>query len=127
MRVAFFILPLLLSLVSTHAVADWTFFSENTSGDIFFIDYATLKKGARPRAWTLCDYVESGTEGTLSNKVLYEVSCSEGKLRMLASRFYQQNMGKGSPSEMNNETREWLYVTPGTVHESLFGILCPQR
>jgi hypothetical protein len=124
MKAAVICLMVILYAVATPADAGWTFIAENGSGDQFFIDLATFKKGARPRGWTLGNYAVRTEFGDLSHKRLLEADCSEGKIRTLAARFYTEPMGGGVPSTSNDLPSDWYYVTPGTITEEIARILC---
>jgi hypothetical protein len=124
MRAAIVFLLAMLSAVATPAAAEWTFIVENGSGDQFFIDLATLKKGARPRAWVLTNSSTSTKYGDLSSKMLYEADCREERIRVLAGRFYTEPMGAGPPSTSGDQPQEWGYVTPNSAEERIAHILC---
>lgn len=82
MRAAIIFLLAMLSAVAKPAAAEWTFFGETGSGDQYFVDLSTLKKGARPRAWFMTNYSAGTEEGVLSDKILREADCSEEKIRL---------------------------------------------
>lgn len=124
MKVATFMLSLTLCLVSAPAAAEWTFIGVNTIGDQFFVDLATLKKGARPRAWTMVNYFARSKYGDLSNKSLREIDCSEDKMRFLADRFYTEPMGGGAPSSASDQPSEWSYLTPNSMNEEMARTIC---
>lgn len=122
--VTIFLFAMLSAVATPAAAAEWTFIGKNSGGDQYFIDLATLKKGARPRAWFMTNYAERTELGDLSDKILREADCGAEKTRFLASRFYTEPMGGGIPSGTNDKPREWTYVTPGGVDEEIFRILC---
>lgn len=123
MKAAIVFLLAMLSAVATPAAAEWTPIGENAGGQ-FFIDLATLKKGARPRAWVLTNYSTSSKYGDLSSKTLYEADCREERIRVLAGRFYTEPMGAGPPSTSGDQPQEWGYVTPNSAEERIAHILC---
>jgi hypothetical protein len=124
MRAAIVFLLAMLSAVATPASAGWTFIGENNTGDQFFIDLSTLKKGARPRAWFMSNYSAKTKQGVLSSKILREADCREEKIRVLAARFYSTPMGTGDLMFSIDESQEWTYVTPNTVEEEYARTLC---
>lgn len=124
MKTSITFLLVVLSAVATPAAAEWTLIGENARGSRYFIDLATFKKGARPRAWFLTNYSKRTKGGDLSDKGLEEADCSEGKIRLLAVRFYTEPMGEGIVSTSNDHPGEWSYVTPGGVDEEMVRILC---
>jgi len=124
MRAAIFFVLAMLSAVATPASAGWTFITENISGDRYFVDLATLKKGARPRAWILTNYSARNEFSDLSSKTLNEADCGEVKIRTIASRYYTEPDGTGTPSSVNYQPREWGFVTPNTPLEVMVRVLC---
>jgi len=124
MRAAIFFVLAMLSAVATPASAGWTFITENISGDRYFVDLATLKKGARPRAWILTNYSARTKQGVLSSILRKEVDCREEKIRVLAARFYSTPMGTGDVMYSTDESTEWTHVTPNTIEEEYARTMC---
>jgi len=124
MRAAIVFLLAMLSAVAKPAAAEWTLISESTSGAQFFIDLATLKKGARPRVWFLVNYPARTKRGHVSGKSLREVDCREEKIRILADRYYTEPMGSGVPTVSSDQPGEWEYVTPDSVETAVVRLLC---
>jgi hypothetical protein len=124
MKAAIVFLLMSLSAVTTPAAAEWTPIGENTRGTRYFIDLATFKKGARPRAWFLTNYSERTKGGDLSDKSLREADCREERIRILADRYYTEPMGEGPLRVAYDHPGEWIYVTPKSMDEEMLRILC---
>ena len=122
MRVAAFILPLTLCLVSAPAAAEWTLFQKNEDGTEFFVDFSTYKKTPTPRAWFLTNNASRDRFG--SAIVLREADCREDKFRGISWQFYKGPMGDGGLSSSDNSPGEWNYAAPGSVSEDILKILC---
>jgi hypothetical protein len=124
MRAAIVFLLVSVSAVTTPAAVGWTFIGKNTIGDQYFIDLATLKKGAMSRAWFLTNYAARTKYGDLSSKVLREADCREEKTRILAIRLYTEPMGAGDLSGASDQPLDWSYMTPDSMEESFVRIMC---
>lgn len=124
MKATALFLLMCLAAVATPAAAEWTPIGENTGGDQYFIDLATLKKGTRPRAWFMTNYPERSKNGVISNTALREVDCREEKIRILAGRLYTEPMGRGTLSGSFDQPGEWGYVTPNTMEAAIARIMC---
>jgi len=124
MRAAIVFLLATLSSVATPAAVEWTWVAESPFGYQYFIDFSTLKKGARPKAWFLTNYSARNEFGDLSSKTLNEADCGEVKIRTIASRHYKEPDGTGTPSSVNYQPREWGFVTPNTPLEVMVRVLC---
>jgi hypothetical protein len=127
MRVATFIISLALCLVSVPAAAEWTSVVKSIDGNELFFDPATLKKGARPRAWFMLNYAKPTELGVSSSVTLREADCSEDKTRPISWRFYVGPMGGGNLFFSDNAPGEWDYASPGSMTAELIKILCGRR
>jgi hypothetical protein len=126
LKVIFLLLQLLFTFISTNALADWSHLA-TASGSDHFIDTSTLKYGARPTAWTLINFANATEEGDKSYKILREADCEGNKLRGIAWRYYKEGMGAGKLSGIDDTPGEWRYVSPESVTEILFKILCKKN
>lgn len=115
---------LFMSGVSAPAAAEWTSFGKNKGGDEFFIDLATVKKGARARAWLMTNYDTPLAGRAWSSKVYYEVDCDQERVRDLAARYYGTAMAEGKLLESSDSPSEWKYADPQSFRESLVYFLC---
>ena len=119
------------ALASTAAFAspvfaEWTAVGESVDGDIFYIDFDTVKENnGYVYYWELQDLLKPDSEGDLSYKALNEIDCDiPRKLRSLSVSYYTQPMASGSTSTTNNDTSEWKYPSPNSVGEAMINAAC---
>ena len=117
-------LILVLLLLSTHALADWTRVDRNDDLDAY-VDPATIHKQANiVNMWALLDYK---TAHQWSDYLLYwsmktqkEFDCDAGQVHTLNSVFHFEHMGNGQS----------VYTVPGGTSwrplpaDSIDAILC---
>lgn len=120
---------MLLAVVSTSAMAEWTRVDSNEDGTSY-VDLATIRKeGDRTKVWVLFDKktaqtIDSGT--FLSTKRQHEFDCKEGLSRYLNFAFHSENMGGGKAIYAGSEPGKWSPVTPGSIKESQWKTVCGQ-
>ena len=82
------LLTLMLALVNTSAIAEWSVLSRDDSGTgiTVYVDLATTRKsGDKIKMWGLTDYksaMESAEGKYLSKKSRWEYDCKEAKMRV---------------------------------------------
>jgi hypothetical protein len=143
------ILIMLLSFVSTHAMAAWVKLTaihsqESPEIQIAYVDPDTIKKnenlvkmmvlvdhqsGLSKEAETRLDSLFSGftRDITKSWKVEDEFDCKNRKLRMLSYTPYSNHMGIGEIVPNNVVTGEWEPVLPESIGEALWKYACGRK
>jgi hypothetical protein len=119
-----------LALVSTVALtssafAEWTVVGQSVDGDIFYIDYSTVKENkGYVYYWALNDYLEPTDKGRLSHKILRKLDCGIPRRRQYLSYiFYNQPMGGGN-SATKSLSGEWEHPVPNSVDEVMADLVC---
>ena len=143
------ILMLLLSLVSTSAIAEWVKVAaihsqESPEMQIAYTDPATIhKNGNLVDMWVLVDH-QSGLSKKMENrldkifsgfkreiakswKVQDEFDCKDEKLRMLSYTAYTEHMGNGEIVPDNMVTNQWEPVIPESIGDALWKYACGKR
>jgi len=110
------VLMVLLAMVSTSALSEWTKVEKNNSEDITrYVDVATIQKTEnKVRMVNLIDYQtprEAVDDNFLSIKVVQEYDCNEVKKRILAFKTYDGNMGKGEILYADSSPDEWKIIS----------------
>ena len=128
------ILILLLLLVSTSVLGEWTAVGSNAAiGVTTYADFGTIKKkGHKVKMWSLLDYntAQKGSGGVryLSEMGRDEYDCKEETSRILDFYWYSGNMREGkivySHPNIKDEARS---VIPGSIDETLFNIACGKK
>lgn len=110
------------------ANAEWSVVATSRGGDIYSIDYSTIKKvGSNKRAWTLTSYqkgIGNNAQLALSAKTLSEYNCSEGKYNILSSTFYTQRDGQGEQILTHTPPISWAFISPDSVYSEVLKMVC---
>jgi len=124
------LLTLLLILVNTSAMAEWSVLSQddNGIGITVYVDLATIRKsGDKIKMWGLTDYksaMESAEGRYLSKKSRWEYDCKEEQMRLLAMSTYSKNMGSGKILFLGSALLVWDPVVPGSIEEKFWRAAC---
>ena len=126
---------LLLMVVSTNVMAEWTAVSRSKDDDTtVYADFGTIKKkGNKVKMWSLSDYktvliYEKDNTRYLSMLVRYEYDCEEETVRMLDLHGYSGNMKTGHNVFSNtNIQNQSTSIRPDTIEEVVFKIACYKK
>ncbi len=124
------IFSMLLLIVSSSAVAEWTLSGSRSEdgGFYHYVDLSTIRmSGTRAKMWRLFDYKTIQTSGSvsyLSAMFKTEFDCSGEKLRFLAHNVYSGNMGGGRVAAHESIVGEWIPVSPNSIDQILLKIAC---
>jgi len=109
-------LVLFFMLISSPVWATWEEVVTGVSGDVAYIDPATIKKeGSIRRVWGLTDLANPTSEGVLSRRYLREIDCKNERTRILTISAHSKSMGDGVTLGINPEVQSWSYIAPETV------------
>lgn len=108
--------------------AEWSVIASAKGGDIYSIDYSTIKKfGSNKRAWTLTSYQNGlGDKApiALSAKTLAEYNCGEEKYNILSSSYYTQRNGQGELIGTATPPINWDFIQPDSVYSQILRVVC---
>jgi len=130
------IVVLLLLMVSTNVMAEWTNIGDSDSGEAtVYVDIGAIKKkGHKVKMLKLLDYKavqKLGNDTYLSQITHSEYDCEEETSRMLDVFMYSENMRQGkivnSLSNIKNDGISISSIIPGTIQEALFKIACSKK
>jgi hypothetical protein len=129
-----YLMAILLTIISTSAIAEWSFIEVGAMGEkndyyFFYADKDTIrKKGNIARMWSLDDFEspQKGSFGTYLSTVQYhEFDCIEEKISLLSTIYYSKNMREGViVNNFNIEDKKWNYIVPGTMGEIKWKTAC---
>ena len=126
-------LILLLLLISTTVLAEWTEFGGNTDFDLTsYIDFETIKrKDNKVWMWSLFDYKtiqKFKNYRYLSQVSRMEYDCEEETKRILDFYWYSENMRSGEVvySETSIESEEESII-PDSLAKDIFEIVCNKK
>jgi|TARA_B110000495_G_scaffold83662_1_gene71950 hypothetical protein len=123
------ILILLLTTISSHAVAEWINISANSNVSTIYVDPATIQKSdARTKMWILFDYrkaiIESGDK-IMSIKKREEYDCNKSQARLLYISKHSGRFTEGKAVYVNDiPYNEWIPVIPSSISEDLWRYAC---
>jgi hypothetical protein len=124
---------LLLLLISTNVLAEWTVLESASSEDGFdvYVNTESIRRdGNKVKMWNMYDYkkVKVDVKNYLASVSHVEYDCNEETLRLLDLFWYTGNMGQGQPVFSNtNIQKDPISIIPETIHESLFNIACSNQ
>jgi len=121
------ILMMLLAVVSSSAMAEWTAANEDKKS-ILYVDLATIRKsGNKVKMLLLNDYKsvqEVAGDKFLSTKSQWEYECKEEQQRQLFVQPFSGYGGRGQPITWHIKPGEWQPVMPQSVGEIMWKIAC---
>ena len=108
------ILSAIFLLVATSTWADLVKVSEATD-TVYYLDSASISdKDKFRRVSVIQDYAKQEPSGARSRRVLYEIDCTEERLRSIAGMEHSDSMAQGNSVNSWERESEWLYVAPRT-------------
>lgn len=82
------------------------------------------------RGWLRAEYFAPVAVASLavrSEAALNEFDCEAGRFRELAFNYYPFNNLQGAPSEVNEQSPQWVYPRPATVGELMLTMACQMK
>jgi hypothetical protein len=122
---------LLLLIVSTNVLSDWTEIVDNTDLTSY-IDFETIKrKGNKVKMWSLFDYKtvqKFKNYRYLSQVSRMEYDCEEETRRQLDFYWYSGNMRQSEiVVSQTNIKDESISVIPGSIDVSFLKVACGKK
>ena len=118
---------LVLSLLSTPVLGEWTKVRKNVNGNIIYADFERIRKhGGYVYWWDLIDYLKPTKYGNLSSKTYKQGDCKLFRYKILSSSFHKEPMGEGTGdvSEPPERHKGWKYPPPNSSHEIILKTVC---
>jgi len=108
------ILSAVFLLVATSTWADLVKVSDATD-TVYYLDPASISdKGKYRRVSVIQDYAKQEPKGARYRRVLYEIDCTEERLRSIAGMEHSDSMAQGNSFNSWERESEWLYVAART-------------
>lgn len=121
---------MLLTVVSSSAMAKWTFALKSSDGiTSYYIDYSSIRKSRnKAKMQILVDQNQATKMNTrkkgFSYKGQYEYKCREEHERLINKIIYSENMGEGKIIDSFDVPEKWMPVVPGSANEVLLMTAC---
>ena len=124
-------LMILLAVASGNATAEWVAFGSNELSNTYVDPANLVRAGDKVKMWHLVDFntvqVKPSGKRYLSEKLLYEYDCGEGRARMLTFLSHSANMGGGVMVEGDFHPRMWEPIPSGGAADYLQKFACRKR
>lgn len=122
------ILSMLLSVVSSSALAEWVQVFRNEAVTVYADPATILKMGDSAKMWVLYDYqsVQSSNinKPYRSSSRQSEYDCNEGQSRILSLTGHSANMAEADSVFSLSEPETWEPVPPSSLGELMWKIAC---
>lgn len=122
-----YLMAILLTIISTSAMAEWTLIAEYDDFD-FFINKASIhKNGNIAKMWSFYDFKspQKANRVTYLSKLMVEkYDCVEGKLNGLSTTIYAKNKQKGEIVRFDHNNKSWELISPGSLGEKKWKTAC---
>ena len=116
-------------LISTDAMSALSILTETREG-LIYIDQQSVEKKATTKTVAITqDFHEMQTLGTheyLSSRSLYEVDCTDKKLRQIRIEIFPQNMAMGGVLQEDVQNQPWTTPDQGKLQSLVWKALCNQ-
>ncbi len=117
-------LMMLLTAISTGAMAEWVKVSETDSANIY-VDSETIRKdGNLRKVWQIRDLIQRDKTGKMSVRTFNEYDCKEGRTRILSGSDHSEPMGSGRVLAAGSGHNDWDYLAPGTSGATILKFVC---
>lgn len=121
---------LLLTVLSTAVIADWTELAKSDSGT-FYVDRATIRRtGALVRIWTLHDQsnpiTQSNGKSMISTRSHDEFDCKKDARRTLSMTNHSGHMAAGDVVFTYDRPQRWTSVAPGSMGQGIWDSVCKE-
>ena len=121
----------LLTVFSTGAMAEWTYLTSSSDGNIdFYVDVTAIrKKGNVAKMWLIYDYKspqkEADGKSYSSQKVFSEYDCVEIRSRTLSITAFSGNIGRGTVVLTEQyDNSKWRDIVPDSVGTTEWEVAC---
>jgi hypothetical protein len=119
------VLFLILTMLSCSASADWTEVTVNSDGDIFYVDFDTLKKdGSKRTVWRAANYMVPIANGKFFSVRSRETfDCVQETSTVLSRTVFTQRDFKGESVNIEPDGKA-THHAPSTVGATIMRSVC---
>ncbi len=122
---------LILTFVSTGAMAEWNFLRNGDGGLKAYADLSSIRKTDNGmKVWVMVDYTTIQGNGKfkhLSTRVFKEFDCKDKRERSLSVTLFKGNMTDGDITYTTNNSNDWGNVIPNTIDAEYMSIACGKK
>ncbi len=105
--------------------AQWKPVAIDTPGDVYCLDYSTVRKeGQIRKVWLLWNFAQIQTGGSQSHRSRMEYDCKNERHRMTSSSTFTEKDANGSEVNQVINATPWVDIAPNTVAWRLMKLVC---
>ena len=122
------LLGLLLTVISTSAMAEWSYFGNTHKNDQYYLDFSTLKSSGNIRKiWYKVIHETPTKYGDVAEKTLSDFDCKNDNFRIVHLVSYTDNDMNNISSSIGNTDKTWLPIVPESITEEIMKLLCRKK
>ena len=123
------LLILSLLLITTNAYAEWTPYSLNAKGSVYFYDKSTVKRnGDKIKVWTYINFapdsIETKSLNMSSARTLEEIDCANETRKALSFHYFTQQNLEGDVRDIGAPDPTIHYIVPNSKLATLMQLVC---
>lgn len=123
------LLIITLFLLTTNAYAEWTLYSSNINGSVFFYDKSTMKRnGDKVKVWSYMNFLPDNEIAKSLNissaRTLEEIDCVNETRKALKIDSFTKNNLEGDMSDKTPTNPTISYIAPDSTNAILMKLVC---
>ena len=123
------LLILSLLLITTNAYAEWTLYSLDGTGNVYFYDKSTIKRnGDKVKVWKYSNYSPNNEKTKYmyvsSQRSLNEIDCVNETFKILALQSFTELDLEGEMRDVPIQNPTMNYIPPTSTHATLMKLVC---
>lgn len=118
----------ILLLLPSIALADWTLVLKNQSGSSFYLDYSSIQSiGNNKKFWIMLDLEKPFKDVILSFKRQMEFDCASQTVRGLYIIGFSENLTKGRVLMDGSISSDFTPISPSSSESDFYGLVCSKN
>ena len=112
-------------LMSGFVFAQWKPVAIDATGDVYSLDYSTIRKeGQIRKVWLLWNFSQMQTGGGQSQRSRMEYDCKNERHKMISASTFTEKDANGSQVNQVIDATPWVDIAPDTVAWQLMKLVC---
>ena len=125
MKKVFLFFVIILSAFNTYASSQWIFITDNTVGDLFFIDANSIQKsGDSYTVWQKTNFGKRDRWGNLSSKAQKTINCRTRENTFRYLQIYDDIDNNGQLTNSIKAKDDWYPIAPDSVDWIIYKYVC---
>ena len=115
----------LVMLFASPAWAGWVYLSKDVKGNVFYLDFETLRKdGNLRRIWQMVELADGDKLKWVSTRYRNEYDCKNETRRMLSFASFSQKNLSGETLFENTKPTDAEDIAPGSIDWTTLKLVC---